>query len=113
MSTPNKPDWAESILAELDAVPTSSDGTFLTQVDCLSSAHAMVVKAARARRMSTAAYMRRAAYAMAANDLGVPVTAVLERDPRVSRETGVVFQDPKGVRFGSWQILGLAGDPDD
>jgi hypothetical protein len=93
-------DPREVLRAEIAALPgrKGSRGTTVA-VDFRSGAYGALIAAAKARRMSVPAYIRRAAYAMAAHDLGIDVRDLFVRDPRVSRET----------KFGSWAITGLAG----
>ena len=48
---------------------------------------------------------------MAAHDLQIPLTHLLERDPRMARDTGFSVPDPDGTRFGFWEIERLVGEP--
>lgn len=104
----------EVLRAEIAALPrvkTSRRATTVTvATDYRLGAYGIVIEAAKARRMSVATYIRRAAYAMACHDLGVPLSDALTRDPRVARETGVAFSDPEGTRFGEWEIARLYGE---
>lgn len=107
---PPQIDPREVLRAEIAALPGKkrSGGTVVT-VDFLPGAYGPVIAAAKARRMSVPAYVRRAAYAMAAHDLEIDVRELLARDPRVSRETNISIPDPDGTKFGSWVIIGLEG----
>lgn len=103
-------DWRERVRASVDALPESrASGGLKLIVDFLPSGYSALREAAKRRRMSRAAYVRRAVYAMVAYDLGLPVTDLLQRDPRVARETGLGISDPDGTKFGSWQIESMAG----
>jgi len=78
--------------------------------DFMPGALGMVIKAAKGRRMSLAAYLRRSALAMACHDLGVPLSDALKFDPRVTRESGFAVDDPDGTQFGNWEIERLYGE---
>jgi len=110
------PAWVRSLQAELADVPaqqgSSRAASIPVSTDYLPGAYGAVVTAAKARKLSTAAYVRRAALAMAAFDLEIPLIQLLERDPRMSRETGLPVSDPRGRRFGPWVITGLKADPE-
>lgn len=105
-------DWRRTVLADVDGLPTRRErkpGEFArASVELRTPAYDYVARAAQARSMSTAAYMRRAALAMAAHDAGIPVTDLFALEPRVTRETGFLVEDPEGTGFGSWQIEALA-----
>lgn len=103
-----KIDPVETLRAEIAALPAKrgSRGTVVT-TDFLSGAYGRVIAAAKARRMSVPAYIRRATYAMAAHDLGIDVLDLLRDDPRCSRENGVAIPDPEGVKYGPWSISSL------
>lgn len=109
----SREEFWDSLQADIDALPTVEDKRrrgIPMNTDALPAAHSVVVEAARSRKMSLSAYVRRAAYAMACRDLGLPLAEVLERDPRVSRDTGLALSDPTGTRFGRWEIERLVGD---
>ena len=97
--------------AAINALPTSRTGKaqnlVKTQTDFRVGPFGAVVLAAQGRKMSLSSYMRRAIYAMAAHDLGLPVSDLISRDPRVARETGFAIDDPDGVKFGPWGISAL------
>lgn len=103
-----------SLLAAIAALPASQGGTRRNAVpvtaDFLPGAAGLVQQAAKERRMSTVAYLRRAALAMACHDLEMPLSEALQRDPRVTRDTGYAVLDPEGVKFGRWEIERLVGD---
>lgn len=104
----------ETLKAAIAGLPRSGSGRGVgVTTDFLPGAIGMVHEAARARRMTSAAYMRRAALAFAAHDLGLPLSDALERDPRVTRETGFSVRDPEGTKFGHWEIEGLVDEPRD
>lgn len=111
------PGGKDSVLAAIAALPArrTSDrpDSVKATTDFLAGAYGIVVEASRIRRMSIAAYIRRAAYAMACFDLGIPLEDALSRDPRVTRETGFAVDDPDGVKFGPWEIDALKGTDDD
>lgn len=104
-----------SILADIDALPPRRTGKrpdiVKVQTDFLEEGHQIVLEAAKDRRVSLPAYIRRAAYAMACQDLGIPLQAALDRDPRMARDTGLSVPDPTGERFGQWEIEGLVDAP--
>jgi hypothetical protein len=107
----SKPDVTlESLLADIDALPRSRAGMNVDiRLEIPEGPHSILLAAARARRLSTAAFIKRAAYAMACFDLGFPLSDALTRDPRVSRENGFAVTDPDGVKFGQWEIEALRG----
>lgn len=107
-------DPRDTLRAEIAALPSrrTSDpvnGATIS-VDMLRPAYAIVIEAAKARRMSVPAYIRRAAYAFAALDLDIPLSAVLERDSRLTRDTGFPISDPEGTKLGPWEIARLFGE---
>lgn len=118
------PRWADSpadrearkasLKAAIDALParrvSQATDAIKSQTDFIFGAYGIVVEAARGRRLSVAAYIRRAAYAMACHDLGIPLSEALERDPRMARETGFAVADPDGTKFGRWEIAALVGE---
>lgn len=112
---PSNPDWRASVAAAVAELPTAqrrgATDAAPVAIDILPGAYGAVLTAARARRVSVASYVRRAALAMAAHDLQVPLAHLLERDPRMARETGASMPDPTGTRFGFWEIERLVGEP--
>lgn len=106
-------EWVDSILAAVDDLPETRggrpDGVFTVTADFLPGAAGAIQKAAVARRLSPTSYVRRAALALAAHDLGIPLTDILQRDPRMARPSGYPVPDPHGDRFGPWCITGLTG----
>lgn len=108
-------DRVESLLAEIDALPAARGNrrrdVVVIQTDARGAAHSVVLEAAKRRRLSIAAYVRRAAYAMAAYDLKIPLTEVLEIDSRMTRENGYAVDDPDGDKFGLWEIESIADEP--
>ena len=113
MSTPNSVDWRATLKAEVADLPLSTTSSVAEAIPCtldfLPGAYGVVQAAARARRTSVAAFTRRAAYAMAAHDLGLPLADLMARDPRMVRETGRPIADPEGRKFGTWEIEKLMG----
>lgn len=109
-----KIDPRETLRAEIAALPArkTSDPAMSTaiSVDMLRPAYAIVIEAAKARRMSVPAYIRRAAYAFAAHDLEIDLLDVLARDPRLTRDSGFPIVDPEGTKLGVWKIAGLTGE---
>lgn len=107
----NRPAWIDSILAEVEDLPESRtsrpQGAFTVTADFLPGASGAIIKAAGLRRLSAAAFVRRAALAMAAHDLDIPLSDLLARDPRMSRQGGFPVDDPAGIRFGAWEIESL------
>jgi hypothetical protein len=101
-------DRRASLLADIDALPTSRrgdrPGVVRQEVDFVLAAYSAVRAAAALRRLSVSAFVRRAAYALAAADLGLPVTDLTKRDPRVARENGFAVDDPDASTFGSWDV---------
>lgn len=109
-----KIDPRDTLRAEIAALPTrrASDppNAAAVSVDMLLPAYSVVIEAAKARRMSIPAFVRRAAYAMAAHDLDIDLVAVLARDPRLTRDTGFAIVDPDGTKLGVWEIARLFGE---
>lgn len=103
-----------AIKARIDAIPAKAaagESALVSQnVDFRRPTFGMLIEAAKLRRLSVQSYMRRAAYAFAAYDLGLPLSDALDRDPRVTRDTGHRLEDPTGTLFGPWEIEKLAGD---
>lgn len=108
-----RPEWVNSVLAAVDDLPevrvNRRPNATAVSTDFLPGAYGAIVKAAGARRLSVASYVRRAALALAAHDLGIPLSDLLERDPRMSRQGGFPVDDPDGSRFGPWVITELTG----
>lgn len=105
----------QSLLAAIAGLPQSRSGdkpgSTKVTFDTMDAAYSVVLQAAKARRMSVAAYARRAAMAMAAHDLHLPLTEVVERDPRISRENGFTLDVPLDKpTFGLWEIERLIGE---
>lgn len=103
-----------SVHAAINALParrgTDRPDSIVATTDLLPGAYGIVLQAAKERRMSTTAYLRRAALAMACHDLGIPFSDAMDRDPRVTRETGFAVNDPQGTKFGLWEIETLVGE---
>lgn len=100
-----------SVKAAIAALPTSKKPDVRhVSLEIPDSVWSYVHKAAVSREIQPGSYLRRAAYAMLAYDLGIPVTELFERDPGVTRYTGAKIQDPQGTKFGSWQIEEAQGD---
>lgn len=111
-------DWRERMRADIAALPARDIGydhpdAIAVPVDFLMGPHGMLLGAARRRRVSVVAYVRRATYAMVAKDLGIPLAELTRRDPRMSRETGFGIRDPEATKFPGWEIEALAGDDND
>lgn len=108
MTDAGREGWRDSVRAALDSVPDARQnrrrGAEAVTTDFLPGGYGAIVRAAKARRLSLAAYVRRAAYAMAAHDLGLPLSDLIDRDPRMSRDTGFAVEDPDGTKFGPWEI---------
>lgn len=104
----------EAVLAAIAALPerrvSERTDAIKSTVDFLSGAYGAVRLAAKIRRLSPAAYMRRAVLAMVAHDLELPLSDLIERDPRMSRESGFAVEDPQGTKFGQWEIERLVGE---
>lgn len=105
-----------SLIADIDALPgprrNERAGAVRVDADFLLAPYSVIRQAARDRRMTTQSYVRRAAYAMACHDLGLPLLDVLAMDPRAARDNGFGVSDPDGSRFGLWEIEKLRGEPD-
>lgn len=110
----SREDRLDSLMADIDALPRArrSDrpDSVRIETDFLIDPYSAVREAAAERRLSVPAFVRRAAYAMAAHDLGIPVAHLIARDPRVARENGFGVDDPAGMIFGSWEIAALGGE---
>jgi hypothetical protein len=104
-----------SLLADVDALPAAQPKQPMLSVLISEEMRPMILAAARARRMSPAAYARRALYALACFDTGRDLHDVLARDPRITRENGSRALDPAGTIFGDWEIGSLISwkEPDD
>lgn len=106
----------QSLLAAIGALPATRDNRGRDTVPVSAGMPlptlSIVRQAARERRLTLSSYVKRAAYAFAAYDLGIPVTEVLGMDPRVTRETGHSLDDADGSRFGAWQVENLLGKED-
>lgn len=110
MGRKQRSDWRDVIRADVAAMPqakTDRIGLNHITTDFRQAAYGMLAGAARMRRLSLAAYVRRATLAMVAYDLGIDFRQLLEVDPRVSRETGFPVNDPDGTLFGPWAIAAL------
>lgn len=101
-----------SLLADIEALPRLNKraASLTVSVDAVFrlAPYSIVREAAKLRRLHVASYVRRAAYALACADLGIPVTEALDRDPFVTRDTGATIEDAEGTRFGSWEVGGGA-----
>jgi hypothetical protein len=106
-----------SLKAAINALPGVRGGdnpdTIQASTDFRTGSYTLVIEAARLRKMSVGGYLRRAAFAMACHDLGLPLSEALSRDPRATRENGFAAQDPEGTIFGLWEIERLIGEVDD
>lgn len=96
-------DALRAAIAALPATPERPE-RLGSSVQLSRRVYKTIARAATARRMHLSSYIRRAAYAMAAKDLGIPLSDILALDPYVSRETGHRVSDPKGTKFGPWEI---------
>lgn len=107
-------DWRASTLADVDALPASRtprrDELVGATTDFRVGAYGAVLEAARGRKVTLAAYIRRAAYAMAAHDLGIGLQELTTRDERMANARGFSVADPDGDRFGEWEIDLLRGE---
>lgn len=111
---PNSIDWRKALQAEIADLPDIDSqrrsDTIGLEVDFIPGAYGTVREAAKIRRVSNIAFVRRAAYAMAAHDLGIPLMDIISRDPRMVRDTGQSMPDPELRRFGLWEIERLLGE---
>lgn len=109
-------DWREIVSAEVDAIPSvkqrGAAGIAQQGTDFRAPVHEMLIARARERRIAPGSYVRRATMAMLAHDLNLPLSYLLELDPRMSRETGFGVRDREGTAFGRWEIERLVGDRD-
>lgn len=108
----NEINWRDAVAADVDALPerrstTPKDSTKVT-VDFRGGVYGFLLEAARSRRLSVAAYVRRATMAMVAHDIGAGVRALTRLDPRMSRENGFGVSDPEAEIFGPWEIKELS-----
>lgn len=112
----SREDRLASLEADIDALPRTRRSERVNavrmDVDFLLAPYSIIRAAAHERRLSVTAYVRRATYAMACHDLGIPLSEALTRDPRVARENGFGVDDPEGTIFGSWEIERLRGGQD-
>lgn len=100
-----------SLKAAIDALPKSSskDSRRLV-VDIPEKLYVKLRKVALAREITPTTYIRRAVYAMMAHDLHIPVARLFRDDPSVKRHTGSVIMDPRGTKYGLWEIDRLVDD---
>lgn len=103
-------DWRDRLLAKIDVsgkgmtmTNNRSAGTIMS-----SAEYSAVMKAARQRGISTAGYVRRAAVAMAAHDLGLELAELQKEEPAIS-PVGQKGEPTRyaGAGFGLWRITGL------
>ena len=106
-----------TLKAAIAALPKTRGGenteTVGATTDFRVGTFSIVIEAAKARKMSVGGYLRRAAFAMACHDLGLPLSEALSRDPRITRDTGYAALDPEGTKFGPWEIERLVGETPD
>lgn len=106
-------DWRDlvmgSVEAELDRrhKPKRPHRDFRARIQL--SAVPMVVEAARRRDMSATAFLRRAALAFAAYDLGLDIDQILADEPatRLKSEGPKTNRYEAGRGHGDWRIMGL------
>lgn len=107
-------DWRAIVRADVAALPPRRGGddaeTTKLNTDLRLGAFSIVREAARLRRISIPAFVRRAALAMACYDLGLPFSDALREDPRVTNLNGFPIDDAAGTRFGVWEIAALNGE---
>lgn len=110
----DRPDWRDIARADIDALPQSrrprEADLVKASTDFRLGAVSAVQQAAAARGVTLSAFIRRAAYAMAAHDLGIGITELTSRDDRMANASGVSMPDPRGDRFGEWEIERLRGE---
>ena len=107
-------DWRARILANVEALPESqAEGPKTVRANIPFGPLGMVQRAARKRGVAISSYLKRSVYAMAAHDLGLPLSDFLARDSRISKHTNLGFDDPSGTRFGQWEIDRLVGEEDE
>lgn len=106
---PNEFDWRDVVRGDVDRLPTSAarDDERSVQTSLRLPVFRLLLQASRQRRVSPAAYARRAIMAMVCRDLGIRLSVALREDPRMARETGYPIRDDDGTAFGPWEILAL------
>lgn len=114
ISVSERPDWRETMRADIDSLPQSrrprEADLVKTQTDFRLSTISAVRQAAASRGVTVAAFIRRATYAMAAHELGIGITELTSRDDRMANASGFSISDPLGDRFGEWEIELLRGE---
>jgi hypothetical protein len=113
MTSPN-PDWRDLFMGQVDVEmakrrwPKRPHRDFKARIQ-LSAAPA-VTSAAANRGMSTSAYIRRAALAFAAFDLGIDLDQMLSDEPatRLKSEGPKTNRLEGGEGHGNWRIEGLS-----
>lgn len=110
-------DWRDIVRADIAALPDrrgteDAEATKVT-ADLLPGAYSIIREAAKVRRVSLSAYVRRAVLALACYDLGLPYSDAMRADSRITNMSGFPISDPDGTRFGAWEIAALKeGEPD-
>lgn len=102
--------WRETVKATINAMPptvSSTKDAHMINVRVPMAVLEALAEAAKGRRLSLNAFLKRSAYAMAAHDLGISVAEFLNADEYVSRDTGAPVKDLSGVTFGPWGIDGV------
>jgi len=108
-----KPDWRELLMGTVEAELASRDAPkrphrdYRARVPLSAAPH--IAEAARRRDMSITAYLRRAAIAFAAYDLGLDQQQMLVDEPatRLKSEGPRTNRLQQGRGHGDWKILGL------
>lgn len=113
----DRPTRDATLRAAIAALPRTRGGenaeTISAATDFRVGSFNLVIEAAHLRKLSVGGYLRRAAFAFACHDLGLPLSEALARDPRMTRQTGYAAVDPEGTIFGPWEIERLIGEVDD
>lgn len=107
-------DWRDIVRADVASLPSSGGepGERSATTTFRLPVFRMLLEASRQRRLSPAAYVRRATMAMICHDLGVPLSEAVKHDPRMSRENGYPVLDESGTGFGPWEIDSLMPLPE-
>lgn len=103
--------WRKILLDQIDSKLTTRTRRSVG-INFPVGLHALLMRAARERGMSMAAYTRRAAIAFAVKDLGLDYDTVMQEEPAV-REfgEGMSLGDKlSGKGYGRWKIEALEGD---
>lgn len=110
--TPNFDGWRQIVLDQIDS-KLSGRTRRSVGLNFPVELHAVIMRAARERGLSMAAYVRRAALAFAVKDLGLDWDETMKDEPGL-RKFGEITRDAgdklAGSGYGRWKIAALEGE---